>query len=288
MTKHAVAMVRWDIFRPGKGAYGAKVLDYGSDQERLVERVADGGTLWLITSRRRRNKLRRYHLAYKLVDCTRVDPFDSKFSGDWKYVVRAGDWRQSRHFGYNDATDTVRLLRFTTGRPMSDVVNIGLRLLSIPELTSGDVELLERLQHKIENGRSAFISYAHEDDELAAGIESELGQRDVSVSRDLTMLGPGQEWAEALQQEVTGTDCFAVLISPNAAASKWVRREVQWALNEYERGSLVTSIVPVVLPTGGWEQFPELHRFQRWEYPARETWDKAFAQLAAGIVQART
>lgn len=48
-------------------------------------------------------------------------------------------------------------------------------------------------------------------------IEYELGKRDVSVSRDLAFLKPGQDYAQALQQEVKGTDCFIVLISPNAA-----------------------------------------------------------------------
>jgi hypothetical protein len=30
--------------------------------------VGDGGTLWLVTSRRKQREPRRYHLAYKLVD----------------------------------------------------------------------------------------------------------------------------------------------------------------------------------------------------------------------------
>ncbi len=287
MTKQAVAIVKWEIFRPGKGTGGAAVYDYGSDQKRLLARVADGGTLWLITSRRKAKETRRYHLAYKLVDCAEVPPEESIFSEKWKYVVRAQDWRQSRHFGYNDATETVRRLKFTSGKPMSEVSNVGLRLLSIPELTSGDVDLLNRLQHKIENGRTVFISYSHTDATMAAKIESELGKRDVSVSRDVAFLQPGQEWAEALRQEVAGTDCFLVLISLGAAGSTWVRREVEWAVSEYDKRGLVKSIIPVVLPKGGWEQFPELHRFERWEYPPVKRQAEAFSRLAKGIVLVR-
>jgi hypothetical protein len=157
MATQAAAMVKWEIFRPSKGTGGAAVYDYGSDQAQLHQRVANGGTLWLITSTRKAKQPRRYHLAYKLVNCTVVRPEESIFSGDWKYVVRAKDWGQSRHFGYNDATDTVRRLQFTTGKAMSDVSNIGLRLLSIPELRTEDVVLLQPLNSGMQEQGQTFL-----------------------------------------------------------------------------------------------------------------------------------
>lgn len=280
-------MVRWDTFRPSGGTGGAAVYDYGSDQEHLLQRVADGGTLWLITSRRKGDGPTRYHLAYKLVNCTKVDPQQSLFSGQWKYVVRARDWAQSRHFRYNDATDTLRRLQFTSGKPMSEVANIGLRLLSIPELTAADIAMLERLQHKIENGRAVFISYSRSDSAAASTLEFELSTRDISTSRDVAFLQPGQEWEAALRQEVMGSDCFVVLVSSAAAESRWVKREVQWALAEYEAHGLVKAILPVVLQSGGWEKFPELHRFQHWQYLPSEAKKEDFDKLANGIVSAR-
>jgi hypothetical protein len=283
MAKQAAAMVKWQIFRPGKGTGGAAVYDYGSDKKLLHQRVADAGTLWLITSTRKSKEPRRYHLAYKLANCKIVRPEESIFSGKWKYVVRAQDWEKSCHFGYNDATDTLRRLQFTSGKSMSEVTNMGLRLLSIPELNPEDVTLLKRLQHKIVNGRTAFVSYSRADASLAAKIESELGKRDVSVSRDVAFLKPGQEWAEALLQEVSGTDSFMVLISPNAAKSTWVRREVNWALSEYEASGLVKSVIPVVLPRGGWEHFPELHRFERWDFPVSSRQEEEYDRLVEGI-----
>jgi len=286
MTQHAAAMVKWDTFRPSQGTGGAAVYDYGSDQEILLDRVATGGTLWLITSRRKGKNPRQYHLAYKLVSCTRVDPHQSLFSGQYQYVVRSKDWAHSRHFKYNLATDTLRRLHFTSGKPMSEVANIGLRLLTIPALTEEDVSLLERLQHKIESGRTVFISYSHQDSTFASTLEAELGQRDVSASRDVAFLQPGQEWAAALEREVLGTDCFLVLISPQSAESPWVHREVQWALNEYDAHGLVKAILPVLLPSGGWEKFPELHRFERWQYPPSKARAAGFDRLASGIVAA--
>jgi hypothetical protein len=133
-----------------------------------------------------------------------------------------------------------------------------------------------------------FLSYSHQDAAIAATIETELGNRDVSVSRDVSMLMPGQRWEEALREEVAGTDCFVVLVSPNSAADKsYVRREVEWALAEYASGGLVTTILPIVLRGDGWEAFPELNPFQKWEYPMRAPRQKAFDLLAEGIAATR-
>jgi hypothetical protein len=275
-------MVAWKTFRPG--TRGAAAYDYGSNQRRLLDRVADGGTLWLVTSTRHGRQPRRYHLAYKLVDCAKVDPGTSLLAGGYNYVVRARDSQECRHFGSNDATSTLQRLRFTGGKPMAEVSNAGLRLLSIPELTRHDVTLLERLQHQIEQGRNVFLSYSHEDAAAAAMIETELEKRDVSVSRDVSFLRPGQRWEEALHEEVAGTDCFIVLVSANSAVpGSYVHREVEWALAEQAVGGLVTTIVPLVLPGGGLEAFPELHSFQWWDYPKRATRAEDFDQLADGI-----
>ena len=43
------------------------------------------------------------------------------------------------------------------GATAAEVTNPGLRLLSIPELTSGDGTLLERLQHQIEQGSQRVL-----------------------------------------------------------------------------------------------------------------------------------
>lgn len=118
---------------------------------------------------------------------------------------------------------------------MSEVKNVGMKLLTIPELTDDDVALLERLQHKIEEGRAAFVSYSRTDAE-----------------RD------------------------------------WVKREVEWAVREYDAHGHVHAIIPVVLPDGDPLSFPELTRFERWDYPTSPESEKAaFDRLARGIVRTR-
>jgi hypothetical protein len=270
MTTHAMAMVKWNVFRSGGGGEPyTRSYYYASKQKRLVDLVGDAGTLWLVTSRRRKGGPRRYHLAYKLVDCFAVPPSEEKAEQFGPYMARARDWDRSAHFPYNDATDTLRRLRFTTGQPLTERSNIGLRLLSIPQLTPDDVTLMEAFQHKVLSERAVFLSYSHQNRRAAARLEDELETRNVHVFRDVTSLRAGEDWPAALERAARGADCVVVLVSPAAADSDWVRREVGWATAEAQPGGLVDRIIPLALPGGGWDAFPELHRFQRVDYPRR-------------------
>jgi len=298
MTTHAMAMVKWNVFRGGGGGEPyTRSYYYASRQKRLVNLVGDGGTLWLVTSRRKRGEERRYHLAYKLVDCVAAPPSEEKAeatssharSGFGPHMVRAQDWDSSVHFPYNDATDTLLRLRFTSGQPLTDRSKIGLRLLSIPQLTSDDIALMEAFQQQVLSERTVFLSYSHRNRRVATRLEAELEARNVHVYRDVTSLQPGEEWESALSRAVRSADCVMVLVSPAAAASDWVQREVNWAKAELEAGGLVERIVPLMLPSGGRDGFPDLHRFQWEDYPRRPDaafFDRLAAKLA-GIPRRR-
>ena len=293
MTTHAMAMVKWNVFRGGGGGERyTRSYYYASKQKRLVNLVGDGGTLWLVTSRRKRGEERRYHLAYKLVDCVAAPPWEEKAeaassharSGFGPHMVRAQDWDSSVHFPYNDAADTLLRLRFTSGQPLTDRSKIGLRLLSIPQLTPDDIALMEAFQQKVLSERTVFLSYSHRNRRVATRLEAELEARNVHVYRDATSLRAGEDWQVALERAVRSADCVMVLASPAAAASDWVRREVNWAKAELEAGGLVERIVPLMLPSGGWDDFPELHRLQREDYPRRPDaafFDRLAAELAS-------
>ena len=281
---HAMAMVKWKVFRPGR--LGLKTFDYGSNQAQLIKKIGDGGTLWLVTSRRKGSEARRYHLAYKLVNCSQIPREMSGTSGKlWKYVVR-GDTDKSVHFKYNDVTDVLRRLTFTTGRPMAEVSNIGLRLMSIPCLTKDDSELLNRFEHKVTKGRTAFISYSHKDESAASQLELELGKRDIVVARDVSFLRAGENYVDALARAAGSTDCFLVLLSRSSGRSKWVGKEIDWAADEYrKKNGLVKKIVPVAMPNARIEEFPSLNelRIHCRRYEAR-TNPEFFDKLAADIV----
>jgi hypothetical protein len=277
-------MVKWNTFRPGDpDEQVTRSYYYASRQKRLVNLVGGGGTLWLVTSKRRPGEPRRYHLAYKLVNCTTAAPQPEVARAFGPYMVR-GDFDRSQHFPYNDATGVLLRLGFTSGKPAPEPSRIGLRLLSIPQLTADDVALIEAFEHKILSERSVFLSYARQDRRVAARLERELETRNVHVWRDETGLAAGEAWEAALARAARGADCVMVLISPAAAARDWVRREVGWAVGELKAGGLVERIIPVVLPSGGWDAFPELHSFHRVDYPHRAGagfFDRLARQVAA-------
>lgn len=284
MTTHAMAMVKWEVFH-GSGVGGERYSRryyYASRQKRLVNLVGDGGTLWLVTSRRKPGEPRCYHLAYKLVDCESVPPWQEKAEQFGQYMVSARDWGSSVHFPYNDATGTLLRLRFTSGKPLEDRAKIGLRLLSIPQLTREDITLLEAYQQKILAERNAFLSYSHKDLPATERLEAELERRGVRTFRDATSLRAGEDWKESLQRAARAADVFLVLISPLAAVSEWVRQEVAWAVAELDAGGLVERIIPILLPDGGWQSFPELHPYQYVDHPQDP--DAAFFDRLAGEI----
>jgi hypothetical protein len=49
----------------------------------------------------------------------------------------------------------------------------------------------------------------------------------------------------------------------------------------------VPTIVPIVLPDGGWQKFPELTDFHKWDYPTRASRPEVFDLLAKGIAGTR-
>ncbi len=62
---------------------------------------------------------------------------------------------------------------------------------------------------------------------------------------------------------------------PKCGSIKLGRREANWAMREHKAHGPVKWIIPAVLPEGGWEQFPELHEFELWEYPAMKRLEKS-------------
>ena len=109
--------------------------------------------------------------------------------------------------------------------------------------------------------------------------KSELKKRTISVTRDRSLLLPGDLHQEKLLREAASSDCFILLVSPDAAASAFVQAEVRRALDAY--GRLVKKIVPIILSPVGGNGFPkELGEIQAWTYNGPRTTDADFDSLA--------
>ena len=83
----------------------------------------------------------------------------------------------------------------------------------------------------------AFISYSHRTDRtLAPAVQSALNRfarpwyrlRWVRIFRDDTDLGVSPHLWSSIQEALTRSEHFLLLASPQAAASPWVRKEVEY------------------------------------------------------------
>ena len=76
----------------------------------------------------------------------------------------------------------------------------------------------------------AFLSYAHEDDEVAAALAKQLAKAKVQVWNPSRDVDPGENWSLKMGEALEKADVLIVLFSPNSAKSPWIQREVEYAL----------------------------------------------------------
>jgi|GEM_PF-2690877 len=88
-----------------------------------------------------------------------------------------------------------------------------------------------------------FISYSRVDSDFVDQLEADLRLRSFSTWVDRQQLEGGDDWAAKIQTEIDQCDCVLVVLSPEAAASEWVRREISYAQ------SLKKRIIPLNLRT---------------------------------------
>jgi hypothetical protein len=76
---------------------------------------------------------------------------------------------------------------------------------------------------------NVFISYSHEDRFIAATLAQRLREMGYRPWIDYSGIIGGEAWASQIQQAISQTEVLLVLLTPDSAASEWVRREVELA-----------------------------------------------------------
>ena len=74
-------------------------------------------------------------------------------------------------------------------------------------------------------GPEVFLSYAHEDVELARSVSERIGREKWSVFWDRTSIPVGVTWDDIVESALEAAKCVVVLWSPAASNSEWVRNE---------------------------------------------------------------
>lgn len=99
--------------------------------------------------------------------------------------------------------------------------------------------------------RELFLSHASGDRSLAESLASTLRAHGVPVWFSRTNLLGAQQWHDEIGRALRRCDWFVVLLSPTSVRSRWVKRELLFALNEkrYE-----DRIVPILARKCRWKQ----------------------------------
>jgi hypothetical protein len=88
-----------------------------------------------------------------------------------------------------------------------------------------------------------FVSHSAKDNDfgkrLISDLQRTIGDND-AVWYDVSGLQGGDEWWDKIVEELTKSDVFIIVLSPNSVVSRWVRRELDTAINEGKR------IIPVL------------------------------------------
>ncbi|MBT0962804.1 LCCL domain-containing protein [Denitromonas iodatirespirans] len=127
-------------------------------------------------------------------------------------------------------------------------------------------------------GKTAFISHASEDAERAMAVCAALEAQGVScwiAPRDVT---PGRDYASEILDGIAGCTVFVVLLSAEANASGFVRREVERAVSKNK------PVFPVrleaVVPSKALELFlSSAHWIDAWDPPYEAHWQRLAAVI---------
>lgn len=90
--------------------------------------------------------------------------------------------------------------------------------------------------------REVFLSHASRDRQIASRIADALADHNVPVWYSRTNLRGAQQWHDEIGAALKRCDWFVVLLSKSATQSKWVKRELLYALRS---GHYENRILPV-------------------------------------------
>ncbi|MFI8951842.1 TIR domain-containing protein [Streptomyces sp. NPDC053750] len=102
-----------------------------------------------------------------------------------------------------------------------------------------------------------FISYSHQDEELALMLAQELRRHGIRPWIDLWETSPGTPWVTAIQDQVENMPCAAVLVGPSGVGP-WQKDEVWFVLQEFLGRRC--PIIPVLLKGATLPVMPPLLR----------------------------
>src|SRR5690606_13534777 len=78
---------------------------------------------------------------------------------------------------------------------------------------------------------TVFISYSHDDEAFANQLIADLNAAGHACWIDTTKIKGGDEWIMTIAEGIINSYAFVPILSHQAMASSWVRKEVLWAVD---------------------------------------------------------
>lgn len=253
-----MAIAIWEKNR--RGWLEGDFLGLASESPNLQEMIGDGGTLWIVVSRRQSHGPRKYSLSFRLDGCRKKTYLTD---GDFGRYAVVGHPDGSTVFASNDAKHLLLGLRFDPLNPIDAhrkkrridrLRGLGSHIQTPRCLNGADVKLLEHFGAEADRW-SVFVSYRRDDEKSAIWLSDGLERQGISVFRDKAVLKAGARWWPAIKRAVARARHLVVLIGPTTSDSTWVKKEVEHAHREG------VNIVPVLLAAGlpDWEPLRGRH-----------------------------
>ena len=107
-----------------------------------------------------------------------------------------------------------------------------------------------------------FLSHAGEDAAAVKELAERLRQAGVNVWLDVDELQPGDDWMQALEEALDGSDAFAVYIGRSGIA-RWIGREVRVALDRNAKDPRFR-FIPILGPGADPEALPRFVTQHHW------------------------
>jgi hypothetical protein len=88
-----------------------------------------------------------------------------------------------------------------------------------------------------------FLSHSSADQQFASGLATVIRRHGVPVWFSQTNILGAQQWQDEIGAALQRCDWFIVVLSPQSAASMWVKREVSYAL---QQNRFENRIIPII------------------------------------------
>jgi hypothetical protein len=129
--------------------------------------------------------------------------------------------------------------------------------------------------------KDIFISYSRRDQEFVTRLASDLDTQVANVWFDQSTIQLGQKWHDEIMDGIRGCKAFILVLSPDSIESKYVREEVNKALE------LGKTIFPVIYRPAKWkDEFETLVREVQTLDLRSGSYTESFQKLVDGLMAA--